>query len=386
MGNIMNSNDLLDAVKAKLNLPSDYALARNVLKVDLTSLRDMRRRGLSDERALQVATLLDLNPGWVLMQVHADRAKDPEIKRLWKVVADSIPSKISAVFAAALAALVLSGLPTPANAAGAFNPEYTLCAIRRRLGRLRARLGAFLTPTRYLGIPLIAVLAACGAAASSEDEGSTSNQNWRGGLVGVWEPAGEPIGKIILHQGHAPFSAPEYAPADLRPVAASFAAAGYVVYGMEMPPPPHDGRPLIEFTAHVSALLDAIGPAYMVGLSGGGWTTTVVTAADPRIVRGYSVAGDSPIDVWGAHLPNFGRDAEQHLVDYRALYAMAGDRLMHVYNWVDPCCWDRIAGEIGYPYVTDYSASDHAITPWAVDFIVSDIAAHSSQTVQDAVQ
>lgn len=113
----MNTNELLDAVKSKLNLPSDYALARKVLRVDLTSLKDMRRRGLSDERALQVATLLELNPAWVLMQVHADRAKDPEIKRVWKVIADSIPSKLSALFAAALAALFLVGSPTPAKAA-----------------------------------------------------------------------------------------------------------------------------------------------------------------------------------------------------------------------------------------------------------------------------
>src|SRR5882724_11589473 len=33
---------------------------------------------------------------------------------------------------------------------------------------------------------------------------------------------------------------------------------------------------------------------YMVGLSGGGWTTTLYAAIDPRVRRSYPVAGSLP--------------------------------------------------------------------------------------------
>lgn len=215
------------------------------------------------------------------------------------------------------------------------------------------------------------VLAACGGGASDD------KPNWRGGLVGVWEPAGEPIGKLILHQGHDCFDGCRYGES-LVPVAQRFAAAGYLVYGMEMPPLPHDAGPFDRFTAPVVALLDAIGPAYMVGLSGGGFTTTVMTARDPRIIRGYSVAGD---------LHGIGADDwEQTQIDYAATYAAAGARLLHIYNFYEGGPWSGLSGDLGFPYVNDYTATTHTITPWAVDFIVADIAAHTSQPVQVAVE
>lgn len=114
----MESNALLDAVKARYSLPSDYALAK-LMKCSAESVRMMRERGLSDDRALQCATLLEVNEGEALASVRAERSKNPEVK------------------AAA------------------------------RFRRLRAALGAFLTPTRYLGIPLIAVLSACGGGPGS---------------------------------------------------------------------------------------------------------------------------------------------------------------------------------------------------------------------------
>lgn len=86
----MTSNSLLDALKKRLNLPSDYALARTVFHIDPGSLKEMRQRGLSDERALQVAELLDLNPGEVLAAVHAERAKDKNVKAAWERAAKAL--------------------------------------------------------------------------------------------------------------------------------------------------------------------------------------------------------------------------------------------------------------------------------------------------------
>lgn len=141
----MNSNALLDAVKARYGLPSDYALAK-LMKCSAESVRMMRERGLSDDRALQCATLLDVNQGEAMASIRAERAKNPEVKAVWKNVAESMRSALGMVAAAALAALVFLGLPIPAQAAQetVSNTHYARCR------RLRARLGAFLTRRRAL--------------------------------------------------------------------------------------------------------------------------------------------------------------------------------------------------------------------------------------------
>ena len=86
---------------------------------------------------------------------------------------------------------------------------------------------------------------------------------------------------------------------------------------------------------------------YMMGLSGGGWTTVVYSAIDPRITQSYSIAGSFPI--WLRADPrNFG-DYEQTLpafyriANYEELYVMSsyGDdrRLVQFFNKFDPCCF-----------------------------------------------
>lgn len=80
-----------------------------------------------------------------------------------------------------------------------------------------------------------------------------------------------------------------------------------------------------------------------VGLSGGGWATTLMAAIDPRIQRSYAVAGSVPLD-FRAALPREG-DWEQYALplDYLDLYAMsvdAADRRSYLfYNGNDPCCF-----------------------------------------------
>jgi len=93
----MNSNELLDALKAHAGVPSDYALAKKILKVDVTAIRNMRERGLSEERALQIATLLGLEPGPVLAAIHAERSKDPAVRKVWEKIAKTMRSAAAAV-------------------------------------------------------------------------------------------------------------------------------------------------------------------------------------------------------------------------------------------------------------------------------------------------
>jgi hypothetical protein len=196
---------------------------------------------------------------------------------------------------------------------------------------------------------------------------------WRGGHVGTWLPDGEARGVLLLHHGHSAFDGGTYAPGNLIPVAEAFAAAGFLVYGLEMPPGEHEGIPIEEFLEASKEVLDTVKaddphtPVYMVGLSGGGWTTTVLTATNARITRGYSVAGDHPVESVERG------DWEQHIMDYPLLYAMAGDRLRHIYVWGDGCCFGHVTGDIGTPYVIDTSTQDHTISPWAVQWILEDI-------------
>lgn len=86
---------------------------------------------------------------------------------------------------------------------------------------------------------------------------------------------------------------------------------------------------------------------YMVGLSGGGWTTTLYSAIDPRITKSYSIAGSLPLYLRYSQA-DIG-DYEQILPDlyritnYLELYIMDsyGNNRAHVqiFNKYDPCCF-----------------------------------------------
>ena len=86
---------------------------------------------------------------------------------------------------------------------------------------------------------------------------------------------------------------------------------------------------------------------YMVGISGGGWTTTIYSAIDQRISKSFSIAGSIPISLRTSE-NNLG-DYEQILPDfykianYLDLYILAsfGDDRKHIqiFNKNDPCCF-----------------------------------------------
>ena len=85
----------------------------------------------------------------------------------------------------------------------------------------------------------------------------------------------------------------------------------------------------------------------MMGLSGGGWSTVIISALDDRIQKSYSIAGSFPI--WmRSDSSNFG-DYEQtipefyQIANYEELYLMSsygvGRELILFYNEFDPCCF-----------------------------------------------
>ena len=130
----------------------------------------------------------------------------------------------------------------------------------------------------------------------------------------------------------------------------------------------------------------------MVGISGGGWTTTLAAALEPRIARSYPVAGSLPLFFAS------GRDYEQNhpdfyaLVNYLELYVLGtygGERRqLQVLNRYDPCCFagteyalyeERVArtaqrvGNGSFSVFLDETHREHKISEAALAVILSDL-------------
>ena len=124
------------------------------------------------------------------------------------------------------------------------------------------------------------------------------------------------------------------------------------------------GHPIQLFLTPVSIALNHVQPlgytsTYMTGVSGGGWTTTMYAAVDPRITRSYPVAGTLPLHLRGdknrsntaQRAADWG-DYEQTIpelnsvANYLDLYILGSfgenRKQLQILNKNDPCCF---AGE-----------------------------------------
>jgi hypothetical protein len=141
----------------------------------------------------------------------------------------------------------------------------------------------------------------------------------------------------------------------------------------------------------------------MIGLSGGGWTTTVYAAIDPRITRSYPAAGSLPFYLRPA-APNIGSslgDWEQRketlpgfysAADYLDLYVMGaagpGRRQLQILNRFDACCFSGVGHRSYGPAVShrvdvigngrwdlleDATHDQHIISPYALSVILWDL-------------
>jgi len=84
-GRVKNmTTDLLDEVLKLKGLGSDYALAKllNVRTQTISSYRTGRTQ-MSDEMALRAARVLGRAPAPVFAQLAAERAKHPEVAKVW---------------------------------------------------------------------------------------------------------------------------------------------------------------------------------------------------------------------------------------------------------------------------------------------------------------
>jgi pimeloyl-ACP methyl ester carboxylesterase len=143
----------------------------------------------------------------------------------------------------------------------------------------------------------------------------------------------------------------------------------------------------------------------MLGLSGGGWVTTIYAALDPRITRSYPVAGSLPFFLWEEHPISHRHedegDYEQRLpalfgiAGHLDLYVMGasgpGRRQVQILNRYDPCCFFgtrarayaplvaeavSLAGNGGeFRLVIDQTHEQHAISAHALGLILEDASA-----------
>lgn len=86
MGN--TTTDLMDAVKEAKGIQSDYALAKQlgVLPQTISNYRHGRTQ-MADEIAVAMAGRIDRAPAPILAQLAADRAKSPDVAKIWKEAA-----------------------------------------------------------------------------------------------------------------------------------------------------------------------------------------------------------------------------------------------------------------------------------------------------------
>lgn len=87
----MNTIELLDAIRERHNLPSDYAAAAllNITRQQASKYRH-GKEAMGDEVAQRAAALLGLDPAVVVVQMHAQRAADPELRKLWTGMAERL--------------------------------------------------------------------------------------------------------------------------------------------------------------------------------------------------------------------------------------------------------------------------------------------------------
>ena len=140
----------------------------------------------------------------------------------------------------------------------------------------------------------------------------------------------------------------------------------------------------------------------MIGLSGGGWTTIIISAIDDRVNESYSVAGSFPI--WlRSDSRDFG-DYEQtipefyQIANYEELYflgAYGNDRSLFLfYNEFDSCCFsgklynkfpfaDSIKtklsefGKTNFDVIIDHGQTEHIISDYTLKKITTQIKNNS---------
>lgn len=173
------------------------------------------------------------------------------------------------------------------------------------------------------------------------------------------------------------------------------------------------GHPVQVFLTPVAVIVNYVQPLgynsmFMTGVSGGGWTTTMYAALDPRIARSYPAAGTLPLHLRedrrrsnSAQRPADWGDYEQTIpelhaiANYLDLYILGSvgeqRKQLQIVNKYDPCCLGgeafkayegaihervRSLGTGGaFAVYLDTKNTNHSISGDAMNVILSDINA-----------
>lgn len=91
---MLRTVDILDAIKARLNLPSDYALAKQMgITHSAITIYRKKHTTMSDETALKAAKLLKIAPFYFMALANAERTKSPEVRREWEMLATEMEAR-----------------------------------------------------------------------------------------------------------------------------------------------------------------------------------------------------------------------------------------------------------------------------------------------------
>lgn len=169
-------------------------------------------------------------------------------------------------------------------------------------------------------------------------------------------------------------------------------------------------EPVVQNINYVSATIPGFKDVNMVGLSGGGWTTSMMAAVDPRIKVSVPVAGSAPLYARNADPPSMG-DLEQNyapmyneniapdrtgggVATWLETYALggygAGRSQVMVTNEFDDCCFSGtfattlyggftnvVANKVTslgagqWSYVLDSTANTHQISSDAISSVIN---------------
>ena len=92
----MKGYELIQAVKTKLDLPSDNQAGAiiGLTRGTISNHKTGKCHTLSDEQCITVAKILDLPPMAVIADQHAEAAKTPELKQIWSSMGKKLVLKM----------------------------------------------------------------------------------------------------------------------------------------------------------------------------------------------------------------------------------------------------------------------------------------------------
>ena len=113
------TNDLLDSAKKAQGVESDYRLAQ-LLGVSKNAITNYRygKSCPEDEVAIRLSGMVGRDPASVIAEMHAERAKSPEVRAIWLRMAKQLRETAAAnvLSAVGIAMLLVAGMPAPVRA------------------------------------------------------------------------------------------------------------------------------------------------------------------------------------------------------------------------------------------------------------------------------